>query len=99
MQVVNEFTNVVAGRIKNPIQPAALESILADFERSFNIATLSIHLTSIACHMRLSHGFSFWDSMIVASAIESRCSTLYTEDLQDGQLIDRKLTIRNPFKG
>ncbi len=98
MQVVNEFTNVVFGRIRNPIDPAVLESILADFEKSFNIATLSVRLTNTACRLRLSHGFSFWDSMIVASALESKCSILYTEDMQDGQLVDRRLRIENPFK-
>jgi predicted nucleic acid-binding protein len=35
--------------------------------------------------------------MIIASALLSGCATLYTEDLQDGQVIDGQLTIRNPF--
>jgi predicted nucleic acid-binding protein len=41
-------------------------------------------------------GFSWWDSLIVASALESRCTILLSEDLQDGQEID-SLQIRNPF--
>lgn len=35
---------------------------------------------------------------MVASALEADCETLYTEDLQDGQLIEERLTIRNPFR-
>ena len=42
------------------------------------------------------YGFSFYDSLIVAAALESKCRILYSEDLQDGQIIE-KLTIVNPF--
>jgi predicted nucleic acid-binding protein len=43
--------------------------------------------------------FSFSDALIVAAALESGCTTLFSEDLQDGQVIDRTLTVRNPFRG
>ena len=42
--------------------------------------------------------FSFYDSLIVAGALEAGCKTLYTEDLQHGQKIEQ-LTIKNPFLG
>ncbi len=42
--------------------------------------------------------YSIWDSLIVASALENNCSMLYTEDMQDGQVIENKLRIINPFK-
>lgn len=44
------------------------------------------------------YGFHFYDALVVASALAANCETLYTEDLQDGQVIDDRLTIRNPFK-
>jgi len=40
---------------------------------------------------------SGYDSLILASAVESRCAILYTEDMQHGQVIEKKLTIVNPF--
>ena len=43
------------------------------------------------------YGFWVYDAMIVASALLARCATLYSEDMQDGQVIDGCLTIRNPF--
>lgn len=43
------------------------------------------------------YGFSFYDSMIVASAVESGCTRLYSEDLQHGQRI-QSLVIENPFR-
>jgi predicted nucleic acid-binding protein len=41
--------------------------------------------------------FSFCDSVIVASALHAGCTVLYSEDLQDGQVIDKQLRITNPF--
>ena len=42
-------------------------------------------------------GFSFYDSLIVAAALEAGCSRLYSEDLHHGQQVER-LTIQNPFQ-
>ena len=43
------------------------------------------------------HGWNIYDALVVAAALQAGCTTLYSEDLQDGQIIDQKLTIRNPF--
>jgi predicted nucleic acid-binding protein len=44
------------------------------------------------------HRFSFYDSLIIAAALEHGCTTLYSEDLQHAQQIER-LTVKNPFLG
>jgi len=49
-----------------------------------------------AWEIRNRFGFSFWDSQIVAAALEAQCDVLYTEDLQNGQVIEG-LTVVNPF--
>ena len=41
-------------------------------------------------------GFSWWDALILGAALESTCTHLLTEDLQDGQQVDQ-LTIVSPF--
>lgn len=43
--------------------------------------------------------YAYYDSLILASALATHCSVLFTEDLQDGQRIETALTIRNPFMG
>ena len=43
------------------------------------------------------HGFAVYDAMIAAAALEAGCSILFTEDLQDGLRIGRRLRVRNPF--
>jgi len=45
----------------------------------------------------LRYNFSYWDSQIIASALESGCNILFTEDMQHGQVIEGILTIKNPF--
>lgn len=42
-------------------------------------------------------GFSHFDSLMLATAIEAECSIFYSEDLQHNQVIEKKLTILNPF--
>jgi predicted nucleic acid-binding protein len=45
------------------------------------------------------YGFHFYDALIAAAALEAECTTLYSEDFQDGQVIEGRLTVRNPFGG
>ena len=44
------------------------------------------------------YGLSFYDAMIVASALLAGCGTLISEDMQDGQAFDSRLKVRNPFR-
>jgi len=52
-----------------------------------------------ACDIAKRYQFSFYDSLIIAAALESNCDILYSEDLQHNQLIEGVLTIINPFIG
>jgi predicted nucleic acid-binding protein len=64
------------------------------------IAELSIITKSTyddAFNLRQKQSISFWDSLIVASALANNCFILYTEDLQHNQLIENNLRIINPF--
>jgi predicted nucleic acid-binding protein len=44
------------------------------------------------------HGFGLYDALIVAAALEAKCTILVTEDLQHGQVIANRLTVHNPFR-
>jgi predicted nucleic acid-binding protein len=48
---------------------------------------------ALAIRYQLSH----WDALIVAAALLAGCDTLYSEDLQHGQVFDERLTVVNPF--
>ncbi len=44
------------------------------------------------------YGYSIYDALVASAALEAGCKTLYSEDLQDGQIINRQLAVRNPFR-
>lgn len=50
-----------------------------------------------AMEVNIRYGYSYWDSLIISTALQSNCSVLYSEDMQHDQLIEGKLRIVNPF--
>ena len=57
--------------------------------------TIDTHQQALAIAEK--YGYKIYDALIAASALGGRCTTLYSEDMQDGQVIDGRLKIRNPF--
>jgi predicted nucleic acid-binding protein len=51
----------------------------------------------LASQLRSRHHLSYWDSLIVAAAIDAGCTRLYSEDMQHGMVFDDNLSIINPF--
>ena len=94
-EVLNEFTNVLRRKQKQdwPVIEAALASLRFRFP---DIAPLTAGTHESAVTLARDHGLAFYDALIVASAIEAGCDTLFTEDMQGGRTIDG-LMIRNPF--
>jgi predicted nucleic acid-binding protein len=73
--------------------------ILSDiFWRKFEVVLLRKSSVDKALSVANQYKYSYWDSLIIASALENKCKILYTEDMQDGQIIEGKLKIENPFK-
>jgi predicted nucleic acid-binding protein len=98
VQVLNEFTNVAHRKLRRPwLEIArAVEAICFLCPPPLPL-TLSTH--HAARRIAEGTGFAFYDALIVASALEAKCGILYSEDLQDGQVIEGRLTVRNPFGG
>ena len=94
VQVLNEFA-VVASR-KVGMSWGEIRDMLLPIRAICQIeaVTPETHDRGIAIAER--YGFSFYDAIIVASALGAGCKTLYSEDLQHGQVIARQLRIRNP---
>jgi predicted nucleic acid-binding protein len=95
VQVLNEFTAVARGKLRRPWPEviAALAAIRALCLPPRPV-TLATHEAALSLAER--YGFRIYDALIIAAALEANCTTLLSEDLQDGQVIDG-LTIRNPF--
>ena len=95
-QVVNEFIWVMYGKFSVPMEK--LRDISIRLLQKFEIIVVNQVTIRSALDIAIKYKYSYWDSLIIASALEDNCSILYTEDMQDGQLIGDGLKIVNPFK-
>jgi predicted nucleic acid-binding protein len=71
--------------------------LIQTFHGSCEIVELTYLTLVQASNIRSLYNFSFWDGLIVASALEANASILYSEDMQAGLLVEGRLTIVNPF--
>jgi predicted nucleic acid-binding protein len=95
-QVVQEFFNVALRRFARPMSGTDAEQYLSTTFRPLLSVHSSPALYGEALRIRASFQLAWYDSLIVASAIEGQCDVLYSEDFQDGQQIGG-VTISNPF--
>jgi predicted nucleic acid-binding protein len=95
-QSLSEFINVCLRKWKFPKSKVA-ELVKTYINQSIYVP-VSEKMLLTSFNIMNNYDFQLFDSIIVASALESRCSILYSEDMNDGQLIDKQLKIVNPFK-
>jgi predicted nucleic acid-binding protein len=98
VQILNEFASVARRKISMSWSDLreALDAFLVLCPSPVPI-TIEMHGAALKIAER--HGYHIYDALVVAAALEAGCTTLYSEDLQSGQIINGKLTIRNPFVG
>jgi predicted nucleic acid-binding protein len=92
-QVMQEF--YVAATKKLGADPLIVKDILHSFER-FEIVLITQEIIKEAIDCCIINRLSFWDALIVTSAENAKCHQLWTEDLNDGQVI-RGVRIKNPL--
>jgi predicted nucleic acid-binding protein len=97
IQSLNEFVSVARRKLgmswKEVREFLDLICILCPDPVPISLAT---HRGALAIAEK--YGYSIYDALVASAALEAGCKTLYSEDLQDGQIINRQLTIRNPFR-
>jgi predicted nucleic acid-binding protein len=94
-QVIQELCNILSKKFK--LNWKEISKVVVEVEGNFEIHNNASSTIRKACHFAETLKFSFYDSLIVASAIEAECEILFSEDLQDGQVIENQLLVRNPF--
>jgi predicted nucleic acid-binding protein len=94
VQVLNEFYNTL---VRIGIDDAAIQSFLKQIMQSTLTQPVNKSTIELCWKMRNEYHYSYYDSLILASAFESRCIILYSEDMQHGQVIEKNLKIVNPF--
>jgi predicted nucleic acid-binding protein len=97
VRVLNEFAAVAVRKLGMTVAEAreALGAVAA----ACTVTPLTLQTHELALQIAERYRFSVYDALIVAAALEAGCKTLYTEDLQHGQVIEDTLTVRNPFRG
>ena len=95
IQVFQEFFAASTSKIPSPLSiEEALEFM--HYISAFEIVIPNLDMVIAAIGLLQKHGFSFWDAMIVQSAVIADCTLLLTEDFQHGFQLG-PLTIKNPF--
>ena len=96
VQVLNELANVARKKMGYSWQRTNL--LLAGIRVLLPVipVTVAIHEAGVVLAER--YRFAVYDAMIVAAALASGCDTLWSEDMQDGLVIDGRLTVINPFR-
>jgi len=94
-QVLGEVANVM--RRKLGYQVPAIRGVLLRLIGDCRLHPLAPSTVLRALDIAQQFGFSYYDSLIVAAAQEAGCDTVYSEDLQHGQVVGPGLTVINPF--
>lgn len=95
-QVIEEFFNVALRRFSHPMSMPEAQQYLTTVFRPLLAVNSTPALYFGALQVCEKHGFSWYDAIIVAAAMEAKCDILYSEDLQHGRKLN-DLRIENPF--
>lgn len=96
VQVLNEFAAVALRKLGMTV--AEVRDALEPISAVCKIVPITVEVHKRGLLVAERYRLPIYDALIIAAALDANCSTLYTEDLQDGQIIENKLAIRNPFR-
>jgi predicted nucleic acid-binding protein len=95
-QVVNEVcTNLIK---KAGLNRQEIKDIIAGFYQSYTVLEFNENILLKAADLRNQHRLSFWDSLIVSSALSVQVRILFSEDMQHRLIIENTLKVVNPFR-
>ncbi|MGJ0359357.1 PIN domain-containing protein [Aliarcobacter cryaerophilus] len=94
-QVINETINILIKKFKLNIKD--IINVVKELEKEFIILDFDIQTQLNALKLKQNYNLQFYDALIVSTALENSCTILYSEDMQDKLVIEKKLKIINPF--
>ncbi len=95
-QVINEVCVNLLKKAK--FSEEKLRLLIQSFYDKYGIIELNQRVFLKASELREAYQFSFWDSLVVSSALQDNVQILYSEDMHDGLVVEKQLKIINPFK-
>ena len=96
VQALDEITNVA--RRKMGMSWAETRAFLSTIRGLLPVRPLTIDVHETGVRLAERYGLSIYDAMIAASALQADCDTLWSEDMQDGIVLDDRLRVVNPFR-
>jgi predicted nucleic acid-binding protein len=97
VQGLNEFTNVARRRL-GMTWGEVREALAAIRIICRTILPINIDTHTGALRIAERYGYGIFDALMIASALSANCGVLWSEDMQDGIIVDRRLRIANPFR-
>jgi len=95
-QVINEMTNTLFRKFK--LSAKDVENVALELDNILSIVSFSLTTQIRAIKIKEEYKLQFYDSLIIATALENNCNILYSEDMHHGQIIENSLKIINPFE-
>lgn len=95
VQVINETSANLLKKFR--FDEETMQRFLESSYNRYDIVDLSREIFIKASNLRMKYFFSYYDSIIVSAALLNGCTILYSEDMQDGLIVEEKLKIINPF--
>jgi predicted nucleic acid-binding protein len=96
VQVVNEVTSNLMRKFK--FSEPEIRNFIQSIYSQYTVFGLDGETLIQGSTLRESYKISFWDSLVISSALQNKCTILYTEDMQHGLVVNGTLTITNPFR-
>jgi predicted nucleic acid-binding protein len=97
VQGLNEFTNVARRKLGMTWREVR-DALAAVRTVCRTIVPLDIETHADALRLAERHGYTIFDALMIAAALCADCNVLFSEDMQDGAVIDGRLRIVNPFR-
>ena len=94
-QVIKEFTHVLLK--KTDFDLRYIKDVISDIVSVSDVASEELSHIIEALDLRERYGYSFYDCLIIATALSLNCAVLLSEDMQNGQMVENRLLITNPF--
>lgn len=97
VQTLNEFVNISRRKLSREWAEIG-EAVAIIRKLCARIQPVDVRTNEIALEIASRYRFSFFDALMIASALQGECETFWSEVLQDGQELAGRLTVRNPFR-
>jgi predicted nucleic acid-binding protein len=94
-QVISEYINVMKRNFK--MQKQELLNLCSLWLEKCSIQPVVLSTIKLAQNLINRYDFQIFDGIIIAAALEANCNILYSEDMQNGQIIESTLRVVNPF--